>query len=219
VARGLGRIDEILEQTRLTNQDIELCLATGGMVNMPAIRNGLTERFIGRVPTLNNSDRIIAEGAAWIANDDLRLTLAKPIELLIADTSGSGTYYPLVPAGLELPMENKVIPAADSRLFCVDPHPQRIGVRLTVKQHRMRTHDKQFAQVPIAHLRNTPELLLAARRVLLRRQREKGGELARAGEAGRILNGRRHRRGGDRAEAGNATDTARCSSNYTTPCA
>jgi hypothetical protein len=106
VARGLGRIDEILEQTRLTNQDIELCLATGGMVNMPAIRNGLTERFIGRVPKLNNSDRIIAEGAAWIANDDLRLILAKPIELLVADTSGSGTYYPLVPAGLELPVEN-----------------------------------------------------------------------------------------------------------------
>ena len=83
VARGLGRIDEILEQTRLTNQDIELCLATGGMVNMPAIRNGLTERFIGRVPKLNNSDRIIAEGAAWIANDDLRLILAKPIEPVV----------------------------------------------------------------------------------------------------------------------------------------
>ncbi len=121
VARGLARIDEMLEQTRLTNQDIEFCLATGGMVNMPAIRNGLTERFIGRVPTLNNSDRIIAEGAAWIAHDDLRLTLAKPIELLVADTSGIGTYYPLVPAGLELPMENQVVPAANSRLFCVDP--------------------------------------------------------------------------------------------------
>ena len=88
---------------------------------MPAIRNGLTERFIGRVPMLNNSDRIIAEGAAWIANDNLRLTLAKPIELLVADTSGIGTYYPLVPAGLELPVENKVVPAANSRLFCVDP--------------------------------------------------------------------------------------------------
>jgi hypothetical protein len=37
----------------------------------------------------------------------------------------------------------------------------------------------------------------------------KGGELARAGEAGRILNGRRHRRGGDRAEAGNAHQSAR----------
>ena len=38
------------------------------------------------------------------------------------------------------------------------PHPQRIGVRLAVKQHRMRTHDKQFAQIAIA-----PELWLAAR--------------------------------------------------------
>ena len=30
------------------------------------------------------------------------------------------------------------------------PHPQRVGVRLAMKQHRMRTHDEQFAQVPIA---------------------------------------------------------------------
>src|SRR5712672_362102 len=29
------------------------------------------------------------------------------------------------------------------------PYPQRIGVRLAVKQHRMRTHDKQFAQIAI----------------------------------------------------------------------
>jgi hypothetical protein len=35
----------------------------------------------------------------------------------------------------------------------------------------MRAHDEQFAQVPIAHLRNAPELRLAARRVLLGRQR------------------------------------------------
>lgn len=64
VARGLSRIDEILELARLTYQDIELCLATGGMVNMPAIRDGLTERFIGECPKLENGDRIIAEGAA-----------------------------------------------------------------------------------------------------------------------------------------------------------
>jgi hypothetical protein len=38
-------------------------------------------------------------------------------------------------------------------------------------------HDEQFAQVPIAHLRNAPQLLFAARRVLLRRQSKKGGEL------------------------------------------
>jgi molecular chaperone DnaK len=46
VARGLARIDEMLEQARLSYQDIELCLATGGMVNMPAFRDGLTERFL-----------------------------------------------------------------------------------------------------------------------------------------------------------------------------
>jgi len=121
VARGLSRIDEILELARLTYQDIELCLATGGMVNMPAIRDGLTERFVGRVPRLENGDRIIAEGAAWIAHDGLRLTLSKPIEILIADTSGRGTYYPLVDAGWTLPLENETQNVTNTRLFCTDP--------------------------------------------------------------------------------------------------
>jgi molecular chaperone DnaK len=137
VSRGIARIDEILEQSRLTHQDIELCLATGGMVNMPAIMRGLTERFLGRVPRIENGDRIISEGAAWIAHDGLRLALAKPIELLVADSSGRGSYYPIVPAGARLPIENEIIPVANSRLFCVDPRegvavvefakPTRIG--------------------------------------------------------------------------------------------
>ena len=121
VARGLARIDEILEQAQLTYQDIELCLATGGMVNMPTIRDGLTERFVGRVPRLENGDRIIAEGAAWIANDGLRLKLSKPIEILVADTSGRGTYQSLVDAGWTLPIENETQNVANTRLFCVDP--------------------------------------------------------------------------------------------------
>lgn len=121
VARGLARIDEILEQAQLTYQDIELCLATGGMVNMPAIHDGLTERFVGRVPKLENGDRIIAEGAAWIANDGLRLKLSKPIEILVADTSGRGTYHSLVDAGWTLPIENETQNVANTRLFCVDP--------------------------------------------------------------------------------------------------
>lgn len=121
VARGLARIDEILEQAQLTYQDIELCLATGGMVNMPAIRDGLTERFVGRVPRLDNGDRIIAEGAAWIASDGLRLKLSKPIEILVADSSGRGTYHSLVDAGWTLPIENETQNVANTRLFCVDP--------------------------------------------------------------------------------------------------
>jgi molecular chaperone DnaK len=136
VARGLGQIDAILDNARLTSQDIELCLATGGMVNMPAIQRGLTERFLGRVPRLPNGDSIIAEGAAWIAHDGLRLTLSKPIELLVADSSGRGSYYPIVSAGQPLPVENQVIPAANSRLFCVDP---REGVVVVEFAKPMRT--------------------------------------------------------------------------------
>ena len=121
VGRGLARIDKILEDARLTHRDIELCLATGGMVNMPAIRDGLIERFVGRVPRLENGDRIISEGAAWIAHDGLRLTLSKPIEILVADTSGHGSYHPVVDAGLELPQENQTQNVTNTRLFCTDP--------------------------------------------------------------------------------------------------
>lgn len=121
IDRGLSRIDEILEHSGLSYQDIELCLATGGMVNMPAIRNGLTERFVGRVPKLPNGDKIIAEGAAWIAYDGLRLTLSKPIEILIATTSERGTYFPLIPAGWTLPVQNEVQRSMNKRLFCTDP--------------------------------------------------------------------------------------------------
>jgi molecular chaperone DnaK len=121
IDRGLGEIDRILEQARLDRRDIELCLATGGMVNMPAVWDGLIERFGGRVPKLQNGDRIIAEGAAWIAHDGLRLTLAKPIEVLVADGSGRGTYLPIALAGVKMPVENNSITVANRRFFCVDP--------------------------------------------------------------------------------------------------
>jgi actin-like ATPase involved in cell morphogenesis len=120
ITRGLSHIDDILERVNLTRQDIELCLATGGMVNMIAIRDGLNERFPGRVPRLSNGDSLIAQGAAWIANDGLRLTLSKPIELLVSDSTGRGKYHTLVPAGFTLPTD-EVQEASNSKLFCVDP--------------------------------------------------------------------------------------------------
>jgi molecular chaperone DnaK len=121
IRRGLASIDKLLADAGRTYQDVSLCLATGGMVNMPAIRNGLTERFQGRVPHLSNGDRIIAEGAAWIAYDGVRLALSKPIEILVADTTGFGTYSPLVDAGWKLPVENKTQSVSNSKLFCTDP--------------------------------------------------------------------------------------------------
>jgi len=131
VNRGLAEIDGLLEKALLERSDIELCIATGGMVNMPAIWNGLVERFGTRVPALPNRDRIIAEGAAWIAHDRLRLTLAKPIEVLVADGIGRGAYLPVVDAGLVLPVENQVIAADNRRFFCVDPRDGRAVFKLT----------------------------------------------------------------------------------------
>lgn len=122
VAKGLALIDRLLDDAGLSAQDIDLCLATGGMVNMPAIQEGLVERFRGRVPRLRHGDRIIAEGAAWIARDGLQLSLSKPIEVLVADGSGRGSYHPLVPAGYRLPVERvDTGKIKDNTLFCADP--------------------------------------------------------------------------------------------------
>jgi molecular chaperone DnaK len=117
IQRGLGAIDSLLEQNQLSYQQIALCLPTGSMVNMPAIRDGLNERFGARAPRLSNGDRIISEGAAWIAHDDLHLGLAKPIELLQPDD----TYAAVVPIPFILPRENQTVPAAKAIYHCVDP--------------------------------------------------------------------------------------------------
>jgi hypothetical protein len=117
VDRGLAHVDKLLESQGLTHQEIELCLPTGGMVNIPTVRGGLVQRFGGRVPKLPNGDRIIAEGAAWVASDALRLTLAKPIELRQPD----GSYVEVVGKGLQLPVENEVLPVANTQFYCVDP--------------------------------------------------------------------------------------------------
>jgi molecular chaperone DnaK len=121
IASGLGAIDLLLEQNHLSHQQIALCLPTGGMVNMPAIRDGLSERFGARAPRISNGDRIISEGAAWIAHDELRLGLAKPIELLQSDNS----YAPIVPIPFLLPFENDLKQAADTTYYCVDPRSGR----------------------------------------------------------------------------------------------
>ena len=121
VRKGLKEIDNVMEQARLDRHDIELCLATGGMVNMRAIWNGLVERFGARVPDLIDRDRIIAAGAAWIAHDDLSLRLSKPLEILVAGDRGRGNWLPLVDAEFRLPVENETTAAANRRFYCTDP--------------------------------------------------------------------------------------------------
>lgn len=117
IDRGLSHIDRLLEEHQLSPREIELCLPTGGMVNVPAVRNGLLQRFGGRVPHLTNGDRVIAEGAAWVAHDQLRLSLAKPIELLQPD----GNYVELVEEDQRLPIENDNFSIPATQFYCVDP--------------------------------------------------------------------------------------------------
>jgi molecular chaperone DnaK len=117
IDRGLAHIDKLLEAHQLTPQEVEICLPTGGMVNLPAVRNGLVQRFGGNVPQLKNGDRIIAEGAAWVAHDGLRLSLAKPVELVQPD----GSYLEIVQEGQQLPIENQSVPILASQFYCVDP--------------------------------------------------------------------------------------------------
>lgn len=117
INRGLACIDRLIESSGLSLQEVELCLPTGGMINLPSIREGLVERFRGRVPKLDNGDRIIAEGAAWIAYDELRLTLAKPIEL----TEPFGGQIEIVDANQLLPLQNQTIPVHKSQYYCTDP--------------------------------------------------------------------------------------------------
>lgn len=118
VNRGLRAIDQLLDHVGVPAEAIELCVATGGMVQMPAIRSRLIERFggPGRVPLLEHGDRIIAEGAAWIASDGQPLTLAKPFEVLHADS----TYVPLLDADCELPTIGDTL-ATSFSMYCVDP--------------------------------------------------------------------------------------------------
>jgi actin-like ATPase involved in cell morphogenesis len=117
VRKGVARIERLLEREGYSNASVELCLATGGMVNMPLVKNRLDELFgPGRVHVAKRSASAIAEGAAWVAHDEARLHLAKNVELTLARNS----YMPLLPAGLEMPLEREQRRERFS-LYCADP--------------------------------------------------------------------------------------------------
>lgn len=117
VRKGVSRIERLLEREGYSTASVELCLATGGMVNMPLVKNRLDELFgPGRVHVSRRSASAIAEGAAWVAHDQARLHLAKNVELTLARNS----YMSLLPAGLEMPLEREQRSERFS-LYCVDP--------------------------------------------------------------------------------------------------
>jgi molecular chaperone DnaK len=124
VRLGLGTIDQLLQAVGIPRTAIEMCLVTGGMSAMPAIREGLIQYFdAARVRAVPNAATIIAEGAAWIAHDGVQVTLAKPIEVLNADD----VYLAIVPSGKALPPEGEQI-REELSLYCVDPRDQKAKI-------------------------------------------------------------------------------------------
>jgi actin-like ATPase involved in cell morphogenesis len=143
---GLSRINTLMESAGLIQAQISLCLATGGMTGMPAIRERLHEWFGGpqRVHVSERSGTLVAEGAAWIAHDKVNLHLAKNVELLLARNS----HMVLLRAGTEMPVEGQTS-EAQFHLYCTDP---RDG------------HAKFQLEAPV---RPGPSVLANDRRVLL----------------------------------------------------
>lgn len=115
--KGLNRIRKLLKSANVSEAQVAACIATGGMANMPAIKSRLHELFGAlRVHVSDRSGTLIAEGAAWIAHDQIRLHLAKNIELLLARNS----HMTLVPSGTAMPTEGDVM-KDEFHLYCSDP--------------------------------------------------------------------------------------------------
>jgi molecular chaperone DnaK len=115
--KGFARIGKLLSDAGYAPEQVALCIATGGMANMPAVKRRLHELFgPERVRIPDGTATLIAEGAAWIAADGVGLQLAKDVELLLARNS----YLPLVKAGTMMPREGEV-QHENFHLYCTDP--------------------------------------------------------------------------------------------------
>lgn len=119
INQGINEIDSLLapDKADVDPQTLALCLATGGMVNMPLIKSKLTEIFgVSALHISEKGDRIISEGAAWIAHDNLQLALAKPFELVEARNS----LLTIIHEGTRLPLRGESIQKKQS-MYCSDP--------------------------------------------------------------------------------------------------
>ncbi len=117
VAAGVRRITSLLDSVGIGPAQVSMCLVTGGMAAMPAIRVRLHELFgPQRVHVSDSSSTLIAKGAAWIAHDRQKLRLAKSIELRLA----RGAYVTALSAGMEMPDERQS-KRDQLHLYCSDP--------------------------------------------------------------------------------------------------
>ena len=143
--KGLKRIEHILKSADYSPEQIALCIATGGMSNMPAVRSRLHEWFgPERVRIPDDTATLIAEGAARIASDRAELELSKNVELVLARNS----YLPLVKAKTLMPKEGEV-QVEKLNLYCTDP---RDGVAKFEFVTPKRTGPAVLSSTPRTHM-------------------------------------------------------------------
>jgi actin-like ATPase involved in cell morphogenesis len=151
VSHAITRIEAMLREARVEPSSVELCLATGGMVNMPLIQQRLHEIFgARRVRISERGNTIISEGAAWIAHDRARLMLAKNVEVVVSRSARSMSaqvHFPVIRAGTLMPREGEVQRLPEPlTLYCCDPTdgiakfeltaPKRTGRNVQVTDER-----------------------------------------------------------------------------------
>ena len=148
VRDGIRRISHVLDQSGVAPTQVAMCLATGGMVNMPAIRARLHELFgPQRVKVKEESGTLVAEGAAWFGHDRRPLHLAKNVELQLA----RGSYMPLLRAGTKMPMQNEV-QRHPFHLYCADPRDGHAKFEFCSPERPGDTVLATDPRVPLAHL-------------------------------------------------------------------
>ena len=167
VRQGVNRAKALIASADLTTSDISLCLATGGVVNMPAVKSGLYEMFgATRVEISERGFSIISEGAAWIAHDKARLRLAKNIEVHAA----LNQHFPLIGAGYEMPTAGEVSEAEMLTLYCTDPRDGVGKVSLLSPTRHGRHVQTNDARQPLAclNVKVEPSMAKLFERIMLR---------------------------------------------------
>ena len=145
--KGFRRIEHVLKDADYSLEQVALCVATGGMSNMPAVKRRLHEWFgPERVEIPDRTATLIAEGAAWIAADKVGLQLAKNVELVLARNS----YLTLIKAGTAMPGEGEVS-VQNFHLYCTDPRDGCAKFQLCAPKHAGST---VLSSGPRIHLEN-----------------------------------------------------------------
>ena len=146
--KGLNRIRKLLEGADVSAANIAACIATGGMANMPGIKSRLHEWFgAQRVHVTDQSGTLIAEGAAWIAQDQVQLHLAKNVELLLARNS----HMTLVPSATPMPTEGDLM-KDDFHLYCSDPRDGHAKFQIETPVRAARKALPNDTRTPLATL-------------------------------------------------------------------